>query len=267
MSYKISKKLESKIDAKLRENQHRNYKPFDGFDSNKVMGEVLDKSTTYAIYKMINAHIISYVNGVVNAGKESVVFWAKDESGKDIALKIYLISTLNFKRRLPYIVGDPRFGKMKKGTRNMVYLWAKKEFRNLVQCFDSGIPIPKPIHVSQNVLVMSFIGDKDGKIAKTLRQTAVDINDYNSIISIISKMYKDAKLVHGDLSEYNIFKRPSHSDSNNLIVFDLGSAVDIRHPNSTTFLKRDINNITKFFVKRGLTVPNPSDVYKVITTK
>ena len=54
---------------------------------------------------------------------------------------------------------------------------------------------------------------------------------------------KNAKLVHGDFSEYNIFKT-----ENGLIVFDLAPAVDFRHPNSQEFLKRDINNITKFFV-------------------
>ena len=45
-----------------------------------------------------------------------------------------------------------------------------------------------------------------------------------------------------------------------LIVFDLGSAVNIEHPNSKEFIERDINNISHFFVKRGLTVENPSDV-------
>jgi len=31
------------------------------------------------------------------------------------------------------------------------------------------------------------------------------------------------------------------------------------------FLKRDINNITNFFVKRGLTVENPTDILERIT--
>jgi RIO kinase 1 len=31
------------------------------------------------------------------------------------------------------------------------------------------------------------------------------------------------------------------------------------------FLKRDINNITNFFVKRGLTVENPADILERIT--
>ncbi|MGI0063610.1 MAG: RIO1 family regulatory kinase/ATPase, partial [Nitrosopumilaceae archaeon] len=49
------------------------------------------------------------------------------------------------------------------------------------------------------------------------------------------------------------------------LLFDLGSAVDLRHPNANEFLKRDINNITKFFVKRGLTVANPVDVLLKVT--
>jgi len=49
-----------------------------------------------------------------------------------------------------------------------------------------------------------------------------------------------------------------------LILFDLGSAVDLQHPNSQELLKRDINNISRFFVKRGLTVENPIDVLKKI---
>ena len=68
-------------------------------------------------------------------------------------------------------------------------------------------------------------------------------------------MFKKAKLVHADFSEFNIFKT-----SDGLKLFDLGSAVDLNHPKMMEFLKRDINNITNFFVKRGLTVENPVDI-------
>jgi len=50
-----------------------------------------------------------------------------------------------------------------------------------------------------------------------------------------------------------------------LILFDLGSAVDIRHRNAKEFLQRDIKNISRFFVKRGLTVEHPSDIMARIT--
>ncbi len=150
MSDDISKKLESKINRKLIEKSHRG-KIFDGFEKNKVVNEVLDKITMLTIYNMINSHLISYVNGVIRAGKESVVFWAVNEKEEDVALKVYLVTTSNFKRRSLYILGDPRFNKIKKGTRNLVNLWARKEFTNLNQCYNRGLPVPKPIYVSKNV--------------------------------------------------------------------------------------------------------------------
>ena len=61
------------------------------------------------LYSLITSKIISYINGVVKAGKESVVFWAKDFEDNDIALKIYLVTTSNFKKRSQYVIGDPRF--------------------------------------------------------------------------------------------------------------------------------------------------------------
>lgn len=229
-------------------------KPQDGFKSNKVVNQVLDKSTMFTMYEMINSKIIAYVNGIVKAGKESAVFWAVDPQGRDVALKVYLTSTSNFKKRAPYIIGDPRFKHLKKGTRNMVYLWAQKEYRNLNQCTRHDLPVAKPISVSKNVLAMEFVG-KDGVPATTLHETEVDESDYNQIMDIIEKLYKKAKLVHGDLSEYNIFKT-----ENGLIVFDFGSAVDTMHPNAQNFLERDIKNMSYFFAKRGLTVVNPADI-------
>ena len=62
-----------------------------------------------------------------------------------------------------------------------MYLWAKKEFRNLSECFDAKIPVPKPIDVSNNVLAMEFIGN-NGIPAKTLLESDVDEKDYKSAI-------------------------------------------------------------------------------------
>lgn len=253
----ISRKLESKLDEKIFLKSRKKHLK-DGFKKGKVVNEVLDKTTVMTLYKLITDHIIAYVNGPVSAGKESVLFWAVDGNDENVALKIYLVSTSNFKKREPYIIGDPRFSRIKKGTKNLVYLWAKKEFRNLSQCYDCGIPVPKPIHVTNNVLAMKFVG-KDGAPAKVLLESEIDENDYHQAISIIRDLYKKAKLVHGDYSEYNIFKTEK-----GLVLFDLGSAVDRRHPNTREFLKRDINNISRFFSKRGITVDDPEKILEEI---
>ncbi|MDI1494974.1 MAG: non-specific serine/threonine protein kinase, RIO kinase 1 [Cenarchaeum symbiont of Oopsacas minuta] len=255
-SYELDSKTSSKIKAKIAKSS--SHKLFDGFKGDKTINEVLDKPAIMTVYGMIKSGIISYVNGAVSAGKESVVFWAVDGKGVDIALKIHLVTTTNFKNRMSYIDGDHRFGKIKKGTRNMVNLWARKEFTNMVLCYNKGIHVPEPIQISKNVIASRFIGSK-GLPQKTLHTSQISNKDYVETVSIIKKMYLKAGLVHGDLSEYNIFKDPS-----GLIVFDLGSGVNKKHPNALGFLKRDINNITRFFVKRGLIVKNPIDVLKEV---
>ena len=253
MSDEVGRKLGSKIDRKLERSHHNSLK--DGFKKGKVINEVLDKPTVMTLYKMISNHVLAYVNGAVSAGKESMLFWGVDENGDSVALKVYLVSTSNFKRRDIYISGDPRFSRLKRGTRNMVYLWARKEFRNLTQCYDAGLPVPRPLHVVNNVLAMEFIG-VNGRPAAPLLESIVDSNDYVQAISIIDDMYHKARLVHGDYSPYNIFKT-----RDGLVVFDMGSAVDLRHPNSLDFLKRDINNIVRFFKKKGIVVDRPEKIF------
>ena len=63
----------------------------DGFKKNKTVNEVLDKLTTFTLFDLIKSKTIAYVNGVVRAGKESVVFWAVSPDNNDIALKLSLI--------------------------------------------------------------------------------------------------------------------------------------------------------------------------------
>ena len=231
----------------------------DGFKKNKTVNEVLDKLTTLTLFNLIKSKTIAYVNGVVRAGKESVVFWAVSPDNNDVALKVYLVTTVSFKKRATYILGDPRFSRIKKGTRNLVYLWAKKEHQNLTRCVQNSIPVVKPITVKNNVLALEFVG-KDGVPAKTLLESEVNGDDYKSAIRLIKQLYKKARLVHGDFSEYNIFKT-----ENGLVLFDLGSAVDLEHPKAHEFLKRDIENISNFFVRRGLTVKNPIDIINEVT--
>ncbi|MCY4490508.1 MAG: serine protein kinase RIO [Thaumarchaeota archaeon] len=254
----ISKKLESKINDKLASKSKRTSLD-DGFKKGKVINEVLDKPTTMTLYKMITNHTISYVNGIVSAGKESVLFWAVDGDGIDVALKVYLVSTSNFKKREPYILGDPRFTSVKKGTRSLVYLWARKEFRNLSQCYKCSISVPKPILQTNNVLAMSFVGN-GGRPAKRLLESETGYDDYLETILLLKRLYREARLVHGDFSEFNIFKTDQ-----GLVVFDLGSAVDLRHPRAAEFLQRDINNVNRFFSKRGIPVEDSAKIFGEIT--
>ena len=222
-----------------------------------VFEEVFDRSTRMTLYDIMNANVFRYLNGVVASGKESRVYWGVRSDNSSVAVKIYLVASAEFKHRMQYIAGDPRFGKIKKGMRNIVNLWARKEFKNLKTAYEAKVPVPEPIHMKDNVLVMEFIGE-NGVPAPTLNKCDVTQKHYTEVLKAASKLYK-AKLVHADLSEYNVFLH-----GKKIMLFDFGSAVDIRHPNSQAFLVRDISNINKFFSKKGIKVYELDKALKMV---
>ena len=265
-SPRIGRRLEARLDSILAasrgpERGARRGRVDDGFDGDKTVGEVLDRPAILTLYGMIKSGVISRVNGPVSAGKESVVFWASGPGGEDVALKVYLVSTSSFKRRSAYILGDPRFGRIRRGTRSLVRLWAQKEFANLTACMRCGIPVPEPIRVAGTVLAMGFVGSGGRPHGTLLTSRDVCDADYRGTIALVGRLYAEARLVHADLSAYNVFKAPD----GRLVLFDLGSAVDARHPRAAEFLERDIRNVSRFFARRGLSVDNPADVLEEVT--
>ena len=60
-------------------------------------------------------------------------------------------------------------------------------------------------------------------------------------------MYTEAKLVHGDLSSYNVMVWDSKP-----VIFDVSQAMLVSHPISDELVTRDVNNINNFF--EGLSV-------------
>ncbi|MEM1515027.1 MAG: serine protein kinase RIO [Thermoproteota archaeon] len=228
----------------------------------EVLEEVFDRSTLMTIYELMNDDIIKEIDGVVDSGKESRIYWGIGPNNEEIAIKIFLTVSAEFRRgRLQYIFGDPRFKSVKRDIRHLVYQWAQKEFKNLKLAYEAEVRVPRPIAISKNVLVMEFIG-KNGASAPLLKDVELKnpARIYNNILLHVKRLYRDAKLVHGDLSEYNIMfwrGRP--------ILFDFSQAVSIEHPSSDQFLIRDIENINRFFSKIGVNVIDVEEIYKVIT--
>jgi len=225
----------------------------------EVVEEVFDYPTLMALYKLLNAGVIGVVHGVVASGKEARVYWAQSPSGEDIALKIYLTVTSEFRRgRLFYIEGDPRFRRIRGNVRKLVELWCSKEFRNLRRAWEAGVRVPRPIARRGNVLVMEFVGDPEvrGRPAPLLKD--VELPDperaFEELKRQILLLYTKAKLVHADLSEYNVMVR-----GDELVIIDLGSAVDVNHPRALEFLQRDVRNIFSYFRRLGLDTGDPEE--------
>jgi len=218
---------------------------------------VFDRDTLFTLYDMMNRGELDYLNGVVQAGKEGRVYWGV-RRGKDVAVKLYYTTTSDFRKRLIYMTGDPRFRRVRRYGHGLIFEWAKKEFANLRQAHDAGVRVPEPFTVQRNVLVMEFIGE-GGVPAPTLEETDVNSRDYASVLRQMRLLYRKASLVHADLSSYNVFKLHGR-----LTLFDLGSAVDVRHPMSAEFLRRDVENVNTFFARRGMEIKPSKEIVESV---
>lgn len=72
---------------------------------------------------------------------------------------------------------------------------------------------------------------------------------YDKVVEYMRLLYKEANLVHADLSEYNILIDPADTTP---IFIDMGQSVTLEHPNAREFLYRDVQNILRFFGRYGI---------------
>ena len=126
----------------------------------KIMASVFDSSTLLTLYHMINRGVFDVFYGAVSTGKEANIFCALDKRGNYVATKIYRISTSNFRNMYRYLAGDPRFRRIQRERRQIIYSWASREFKNLQRAYEAGVAVPRPIDCEKNVLAMEFIGEE-----------------------------------------------------------------------------------------------------------
>ena len=211
----------------------------------KIEEGVFDTKTMVKLSRLFSKRIISVLDFITARGKEADVYIA--DAGESIVdeyviVKIFRIETSAFKRRLDYIIGDPRFGHVSKNMYSVVGEWCKKEYGNLMVAGFAKVHAPKPYAFSGNVLAMEFIGE-DGVPASQLKNVALKDPEktLDAILDDMRKLYAN-NLVHGDVSEYNILMK-----GDTPYMIDFGQGVLLEHPEATTFLKRDIKNILDYF--------------------
>ena len=243
--------------------------------------QVLDPRTRMILLQMINRNVVSEVNGCLSTGKEANVYHAlsiPQENGLETgatplhrAIKVYKTSILVFKDRDRYVTGEYRFrqGYSKSNNRAMVKVWAEKEMRNLKRIYASGIPCPEPVQLRLHVLVMGFLGDKKGIPAPRLKDVELVGSDletrwkllYLQLLGYMRVLYQTCRLVHADLSEYNILY---HNDK--LWLIDVSQSVEHDHPRSLEFLRMDIKNVNDFFRRKGVDVLSEKTTFGFVTT-
>lgn len=211
----------------------------------KVFGSVFGRKTLFALNRLMNKGLFNKVNGEIFSGKEANIFVAEGINGP-LVLKIYRIETADFSNMLTYVAGDPRF-ETPKNKRKMVYEWTKKEYKNLHRFENAGIRVPKPIAFHDNILVMEYIGDEHPALPLRRDLPKNPQEMYDKLVEYMLTAKTEAKLVHADLSEYNILNYHGKP-----VIIDCGQSVDICHPRAKDYFERDVKNINRFFKNRCL---------------
>lgn len=248
---RYSSQVASSIQASARKAEGPTTRKVDKADR-ATTEQVLDPRTRAILLKLVKSGLVEEINGCVSTGKEANVYHARDAAGKNYAIKVYKTSILVFKDRDRYVRDEYRFrtGYARHNPRKMVKLWAEKEMRNLKRLRGAGISAPETFALKSHVLVMSFVGDAEGWPAPRLKDAPIDDSAqwhalYLDLIRTMWVMYHKCRLVHADLSEYNIL----YMDGK-LTVIDVSQSVEHDHPHAMEFLRKDCMNVCEFFGKR-----------------
>lgn len=130
--------------------------------------------------------------------------------------------------------------------------WLMYENKTLRDLYEAGAAVPEPIAVSENALLMDYIGDEYGP-APTLSEVTIEPHEveplFKEVMRNIDIMLQQG-LIHGDLSAYNILYW-----NGSIMLIDFPQVVNIQNNrHARKILTRDIERVCEYFQNLGLKV-------------
>ncbi|MCI4373754.1 MAG: serine protein kinase RIO [Thermoplasmata archaeon] len=224
----------------------------------KLLDEFFDHRTLLTISRLITQGQFDSLDFPVATGKEGGVFRAT--AGKEFrAVKVYRIGNTTFRNLPAYAIDELRRETSIRDFAGLVYAWTRREHTVLGRLADAHVRAPMPFGHLRNVLVMDFIGNSEGG-APRLRDAQIDDPEaiYLDLVEQITRMLRDAKLVHGDLSPFNTLLFEGKT-----VIIDVAQAVSIKHPQAAALLTRDLDHYARFLRHLGFPVTGEEFLHAV----
>ena len=210
-----------------------------------------------ALNTLVKREILEAFGPPLGIGKESDVYSALSPSQEDLALKLHRLGRTSFRqtRRARGYVADRRHISWLYQSR----LAAEQEFKALQSIFPRLKAVPEPIAQNRHAVVMRLF---DGGQLSDIPVLTAPEDLLHQILKAVRSIYLDLKIIHADLSEYNVLV----SEDESFIIIDWPQYVTRDHPESQTLIERDIKTICKFFTRKYSVKNNPSDELALLKT-
>jgi RIO kinase 1 len=216
-------------------------------EQRKLLDEFFDHATLGAISHLVTQGQFEQMDYPISTGKEGGVFRATAPDGYR-AVKVYRIGNAVFKRLPAYALEALKREASTSNYGRLVIAWTRREHTVLRRLFEAKVRCPQPYGYLRNVLVMDFIGT-DGIAAPRLQTVTIEDPQgvHDDLIVQVRRMVKDARLVHGDLSEYNVLAQEGRP-----VLIDVAQSIETSHPQAKALLERDVANFVRFFRRLGV---------------
>ncbi|MCI4335709.1 MAG: phosphotransferase [Thermoplasmata archaeon] len=212
----------------------------------KLLDEFFDHATLVTVSRLVNQGQFDTLDYPISTGKEGGVFRATGQEGFR-AVKVYRVGNAVFRHLPAYAVEQLRRESSERNYARLIYAWTRREHTILRRLRDAHVPCPEAYGHLRNVLVMEFIGT-DGIASPRLQEAEVKDPQAmaDDIVTLVRRMVRDAGLVHGDLSPYNLLYHGGTAT-----VIDVAQSIPVEHPQARELLLRDIKILTKYLRKLG----------------
>jgi RIO kinase 2 len=194
-----------------------------------------------ALHSFVQQGLVSAMGRSIGMGKESDVFEVTSDSGKSAVVKFYRIGRTSFRAtQIKRAYSTPKSHQWLEINIDA----ARKEEEGLRKARKVNVSTPQFIGRNRHAVLMEEV---NGVMLHVCAKE--DIENPSALLATIlaeaRKAYVNARMINGDLSEYNIL-----FDGEKPWIIDWPQYVTPEHPNAEEILERDVRNTASYFKRK-----------------